>query len=119
MVSATTGITVEPGIETPPSAPSAQPETPAPFAWGRWVAAVAAMVVIIVGLIWALHGRRAAGAGVQNARTAVVKRGDFVRSLRVHGVVEAVQFYSVTAPRLRGQRGQDYGSLIITKLVAG
>ncbi len=118
-MSATTGSIVEPApeVQPPATAPPAQAETKPSFAWRRW--ALVAAVLVILLLIWAVYGRRSNGAAVQTARTTVVKRGDFVRSLRVHGVVEAVQFYSVTAPRLRGQRGMDYGSLVITKLVSG
>jgi multidrug efflux pump subunit AcrA (membrane-fusion protein) len=48
------------------------------------------------------------------ALTARVERRDFVRSLRVAGVVEAVTSTSVVAPRLARQAG----SMIVTKLVA-
>jgi HlyD family secretion protein len=46
--------------------------------------------------------------------TATVARRDFVRTLRIHGVVEAIKFHSVAAPRLSGQGGN---SMIITKLI--
>ncbi len=114
-MSATTGTTVE-----PPSAPAppAPPETTPAFPLRAWVLTVV-VAAIILAAAWILFSHRNQPATVQTQRTTVVKRGDFVRSLRVHGVVEAVQFYSVTAPRLAGQRGMDYGSLIITKLVTG
>jgi HlyD family secretion protein len=35
-------------------------------------------------------------------KTAKAERRDFVRKLRIHGIVEAVQAYTVTAPRLAG-----------------
>src|ERR1700694_2342598 len=54
----------------------------------------------------------AAGAGV--ARTAIVERKDFVRTVRVHGIVEAVESHGISAPRLSGQ---NLGSLVITKLI--
>jgi multidrug efflux pump subunit AcrA (membrane-fusion protein) len=47
--------------------------------------------------------------------TAVIERRDFVRTLRIHGVIEAVKFHSVAAPRLSGQGGNP---MIITRLVA-
>lgn len=43
-----------------------------------------------------------------------VQRGTFVRSLRLNGLVEAVAFASITAPRIAGQGGQQ---LVIQKLV--
>jgi HlyD family secretion protein len=55
-------------------------------------------------------GGMAAGA----TPTAVIERRDFVRTLRIHGVVEAVTFHSVAAPRLTGQGGSP---MIITRLI--
>lgn len=52
--------------------------------------------------------------GAEIARTAIVERRDFVRTVRVHGIVEAVESHGIAAPRLSGQ---NLGSLIITKLV--
>jgi HlyD family secretion protein len=46
--------------------------------------------------------------------TAVVKRQDFVRSVRLTGTVEAVQATTVSTPRLAGQT---VPSLVITKLI--
>jgi multidrug efflux pump subunit AcrA (membrane-fusion protein) len=77
------------------------------------------VVLVVIGAVSLLWPARDSGAQVQTIRTAVVKRGDFVRALRVHGVVEAVQAYSVSAPRLQGQRGMDFGAMIITKLIPG
>jgi len=51
----------------------------------------------------------------QNLAVVKVKRGDFVRRLRVQGTVEAVSFHAIAAPRLSGPGP---GSLIVTKLVA-
>ncbi len=52
-----------------------------------------------------------AGNGSQTAR---VERRPFRRTLRLHGKVEAVQSYSVAAPRLSGQAA---GTMVITRLV--
>jgi len=71
------------------------------------------------------------GGGPQEAdtgrsSTTVVTRRNFVRTLRLHGIVEAVQAYTVTAPQLAvtapqlsgaAQSGPGGGGLIITKLV--
>ncbi len=109
-----TGVSYEPVKAVPPPIP----EVRASFPWRGWLIAVV-VAAAVLGTLWYVRARRSSNAGVQTVRTAVVKRGDFVRSLRVHGVVEAVQYYSIIAPRLAGQRGQDYGSLIITKLTPG
>src|SRR5205807_7351306 len=52
--------------------------------------------------------------GSDITQTATVTRKDFVRTVRVHGIVEAVESHAISAPRLSGQ---SLGSLIITKLV--
>ncbi len=109
-----TGVSYEPVKAVPPRGP----HTPPTFRWRGWLIVIAS-IGIIVGAAWYFRAHHASNAGVQTVRTAIVKRADFVRSLRVHGVVEAMQSYSIAAPRLAGQRGQDYGSLIITKLIPG
>ena len=48
------------------------------------------------------------------ASTFVVKRQDFVRTVRLNGTVEAVQSTSIQAPRLAGQNNN---SLVIMRLV--
>jgi multidrug resistance efflux pump len=48
------------------------------------------------------------------ASTDTVTRGTFVHVLRLNGLVEAVAFASITAPRIAGQGGQQ---LVIQKLV--
>ncbi|HET8666477.1 MAG TPA: HlyD family efflux transporter periplasmic adaptor subunit, partial [Terriglobales bacterium] len=77
--------------------------------------AVAATIgaILLVGVLIALVLRNATPGKMSGMRTAVVHRSDFVRSVRLHGVVEAVQFYAVTAPRMSGP---GMGSLIVTKL---
>lgn len=118
-MSTTTGISPEPATHViPPPAVPAAPETRPPLPWRGWLVAAVA-VAVVLSIAGYIHARRNTGLVVNSERTAVVRRGDLVRTLRVHGIVEAVQFYSVAAPRLMGQRGQDYGSLIITKLTPG
>jgi HlyD family secretion protein len=64
-----------------------------------------------------------ADAGGANTRTAKVERRDFVHTLRIHGVVEAVKFHAVAAPRLAGQGGPGGGgggggnNMVITRLI--
>jgi len=48
--------------------------------------------------------------------TATVKRGPFVRRIRVAGTVEAVRAATSVAPRLRGQ---NTSGLVVTRIVAG
>ncbi len=48
--------------------------------------------------------------------TATVKRGSFVRRIRVAGTVEAVRAATSVAPRLRGQ---NTSGLVVTRIVAG
>jgi multidrug resistance efflux pump len=79
-----------------------------------WIigAAVLALIVIVV-LLRMNAGNRAETAG-QATRTAVVEQKDFVQSVRIHGIVEAVESHTIAAPRLSGQ---GLNTLIITKLV--
>ncbi|HYT67301.1 MAG TPA: HlyD family efflux transporter periplasmic adaptor subunit [Vicinamibacterales bacterium] len=77
-----------------------------------FIAAVVVAGVAVAGLsLRARTPEQAAGAA--NAMT-VVKRADFVRSVRLAGTVEAVQATSITAPRLAGQ---NQNSLVIMHLI--
>jgi len=99
-----------------------QPGVPPQQRSRLWV--VAAGVALAAILLWALSvrlGRRTEAPtsgplrepSAEAVRTANVERRDFVRSLRLHGVVEAMQSYTVAAPRLAGQ---GLSSLVITRL---
>lgn len=71
----------------------------------RWaiVLAVAALAAVAAWAFWLRRqGGQHADPNSGRERTAQVERRDFVRKLRIHGIVEAVQAYSVTAPRLLG-----------------
>ena len=62
-------------------------------------------------------GRTAVGSSPGGAdATATVRRGTFVRSIRVAGTVEAVRAAPTVAPRLRGQ---NTSGLVVTRIVAG
>jgi multidrug resistance efflux pump len=65
--------------------------------------------LLITGVVWRFRSRTSTG----HQDIAVVRRGEFVRTLRVNGTVEAVQFLTIAAPRLSGSGG----SLIVTRLV--
>jgi HlyD family secretion protein len=61
-------------------------------------------------------GTEATSESRQTDGTATVKRGPFVRSIRVAGTVEAVRAATSVAPRLRGQ---NTSGLVVTRIVAG
>ena len=68
-----------------------------------FLAAVGLVLLALVG--WrSWHQRRsdAMATGTPELNTAKAERRDFVHKLRIHGIVEAVQAYTVTAPRLSG-----------------
>lgn len=69
----------------------------------RWsLRAVLWAIPSIVILIFASHlykGKVVAGAGL---RTAVIKRGTFLHSIRITGSTQAVRAYVVQAPQLAG-----------------
>jgi multidrug efflux pump subunit AcrA (membrane-fusion protein) len=78
--------------------------------WARAATFVAA--VLVAGTATRACRKDEAVAG--GALLGTVERRDFVRTLRIHGVVEAVKFHAVAAPRLSGQGN---APLIITRLV--
>lgn len=103
-----THISSPPHIIVPP-----KPGSPGMKIAGLAVAGLAVMALVI----WAVFGGQRAGMeGSQGGtlRTATVERRDFVRTLRVTGTVQAVQSYSIAAPRLMGAQ---VWQLTITKLV--
>jgi HlyD family secretion protein len=67
-----------------------------------------------VGGLARARSTREAAVRRQEDRTAVVEKRDFVRTLRLNGVLEASRSILVSAPRLGGQGG--WSPLIITKL---
>ena len=81
---------------------------PAP---ARRTALIVAPLLLVSVAAFARFGRN--GTDVANGhRTCAVEKRDFVRALRLNGVLEAARYYSVVAPRLSGPGGP----LIITKL---
>ena len=74
------------------------------------IAVIAAAIVI--GVIVRNTGS-AKPAAKPGASTAVVRRADFVRTIRINGTVEAVNFLAIAPPRLSGP---GLGTLVITKL---
>ena len=80
-------------------------------------AARAGLIVVVVLLAAVVASARLPGrngAAGPSDQTATVEKRDFVRRLRLNGVLEASRSVFVTAPRLSGPGGSQ---LIITKLV--
>jgi HlyD family secretion protein len=77
------------------------------------LAAVSAIGIGAAGLAMRPQARAAEPSG-PDAGTTVVKRGAFVRSVRLAGTVEAVQATTIAAPRLSGQ---NQNSLVIMRLI--
>ncbi|MEN3338099.1 MAG: HlyD family secretion protein [Acidobacteriota bacterium] len=77
-----------------------------------------ATTAAVVGMAVFVHGRQLSGSASRQPEghqgTYTVTRRDFVRGVRLSGTVEAVQFTTISAPRLSGPGGN---SLIITRLV--
>ena len=78
-------------------------------------------LLVILGLVTVTVATALVRQGLKSSRTqthlqvpvATVKRTDFVRSIRLNGTVEAINFLAIAPPRLSGP---GMGSLIITKL---
>lgn len=100
----------------PGPTPLPSPERPRSPKRGRWILPLLIILALlslsVVLLRWLSSGEKST-ADAQAARTAVVEQKDFVRTLRVHGIVEAVESHMIAAPRISGQ---GLGTLIITKL---
>jgi len=76
------------------------------------IAAVAVAGIAVAGL--SVRARTAEQTATPASATTVLKRTDFVRSVRLAGTVEAVQATSIVAPRLSGQ---NQNSLVIMRLI--
>ncbi len=101
-----------------PAAPAPIHEMPKrPGSRKPWFIAAAVLLAVLLGaLLLRRSAEPAPATGPEALRTYTVERKDFVRSVRIHGIVEAVQSHMIAAPRLSGQ---GLGSLVITKLVRG
>ena len=78
-----------------------------------WAVAVAAVTGGLAFLRPASADEHVVAGAVPHAE---VRRGPFVRSLRMTGIIESVRYHNVTAPRLVGASGPGSNTLIITKL---
>lgn len=87
---------------------------------GRLLAILAGVAALVL-ILWAVLAFRSAtpangasAAANAGSSTATLQTRDFIRTVRIQGTVEAVQFRSIAAPRLTGPGS---GSMIITKLI--
>jgi HlyD family secretion protein len=94
--------------------PAGAPETPRRR---RLMPTAILAVLVILAVLGARNARsgKPRAADTPEIRTAVVEEKTFVKTLRFHGIVEAVESHAIAAPRLSGQ---GLGTMIITKLVA-
>lgn len=112
---------VMPVREVPPATEPRPVLTPEPPArrrrrpWLLWTLIAAIVLVVVVVAARKLRVGNSNAAGTEAIRTAVIEQKDFVSSLRLNGIVEAVESHAIAAPRLSGQ---GLSTLIITKLVA-
>jgi multidrug resistance efflux pump len=77
----------------------------------RRIALLAVPLLLVSAAAFARLGRSSATTG-EGRRTCAAEKRDFVRTVRLNGVLEASHYFSVVAPRLAGPGGP----LIITKL---
>jgi HlyD family secretion protein len=105
-----------PASPTPPGTPSRL--SPEPVRWTRnRILGLVAGAAVVALVLWAVLARRSSEVTAptgESVRTAAVERRDFVRSVRIHGIVEAMESYTVAAPRLAGQ---NLNTLVITHMV--
>ena len=80
----------------------------------RSLMTVLAVAAMAAAGAWLARGPEPAGGQASGTTHVVVKRQDFVRSVRLSGTVEAVEATTITAPRLAGQNSN---TLVITDLV--
>ncbi|MGA3325322.1 MAG: hypothetical protein ABSF45_12690 [Terriglobia bacterium] len=80
----------------------------------RWTFRVAlgAFVVALI-LVFAARLHKGTVVAADESRTAVIKRGDFLRTIRITGSTEAVRAYVVQAPQLAGGGSQ----MVLVRLV--
>lgn len=78
------------------------------------VGLILAVIAVVSLLIWNRFDHPLEQTSAQ-AEVATARRTDFVRSIRLTGTVEAINFLAIAPPRLSGP---GMGSLVITKLAA-
>ncbi len=78
---------------------------PLPARLRRWLLRILPILALFV-LFVAAHSHKSPVVSAAGSRTAVVKRGDFVRSIRISGSTEAVRAFSVQSPQMAGGGNQ-------------
>ena len=78
------------------------------------IAAISIAGVAAAGFFMRPQVRAAEQSGAQASANIVVKRQEFIRSVRLNGTVEAVEATSIAAPRLSGQNNN---SLVVMRLI--
>jgi HlyD family secretion protein len=107
-----------PSLPSEVAAPPAEASLPPPKRRQRNsipVIALAAGLIMAALLIWRLVERHANPVPGGARATALVVRGNFVRSLRLTGTVAAVDAYTIVGPQISGS---DFGQLVVTRLAA-
>ena len=110
--------------ERVPEGPRASPAAPEPqrprqpgLALTLGLCLVAAAVTAVS--VWALSNRSPAASGAfqqASVRTGVASAGDLIKSLRVGGTVETLNYASIRAPRMRGPRDSGRADLTLAML---
>ncbi|HEV3038150.1 MAG TPA: HlyD family efflux transporter periplasmic adaptor subunit [Candidatus Angelobacter sp.] len=117
-LSATEVAPVREASPAPERIPGLVPEQPPRprRAWRKWLIGLVALAGIVLAALVIRSRTFSAKNGTNSStvQTAMVTRKDFVRRVRLHGIVEAVESHAISAPRLSGQ---SLSGLIITKLV--
>ena len=96
--------------------PTVQVVVPTPAKRRKTALPIAIATIIAVSVIAVIlrNTGRIRPANNPPASTAIVRRADFIRSIRINGTVEAVNFLAIAPPRLSGP---GLGTLVITRLV--
>src|SRR6266481_8022962 len=113
------------GLAPTVSNPSHAPATRLPLRGRKRLLRIGGGLAVALVVAWGLTARRSSNpytatssgaddSGQATVRTASVRRGDFLRTVRVHGITEAIQARPIAAPRLQVQ---GLNTLVITHLV--
>lgn len=121
-MSAFTQPSPQPGKPLGPQPVVAPPAEPPRKPARRWLAILAAVVVIGAGIAWVTMRQTAPAAEqampLATLQTAPVVRGKLVKSIRAGGQTAAVNYANISAPEIRG-RGADRSLTIIKLAPAG
>jgi HlyD family secretion protein len=96
-----------------PAAPArnAEPAAAGGRRWRVWLLAGVVFLAVAAVLGWGLSRRGHDVTLAEGPREAAAEQRDFVRTVRIHGTVGAVEARNITVPRLAGAPG---GQMVIT-----